>query len=199
MPKTNKRRDNRRKGGNQKWIKMLPANLFRSAHYLNLQPQQPLQLLCCFPSPPCNPAQRSPISFFWSYFLTIVPSPALHSLCLSPFPSHLNFPGLMFLQECPLPPLNTTGEWEGCWEGGIWEGLRVGVFSFFWEERRILGSCSPHLAQPRPTLFRLASPCDLWSLTSCLHMGGHGCGVGGRASFVKEGRIMERKFEGDMP
>lgn len=33
-----------------------------------------------------------------------------------------------------------------------------------------------------PSLFlslfglRLASLCDLWSLTSCLHMGGHGCG-----------------------
>lgn len=29
------------------------------------------------------------------------------------------------------------------------------------------------------SISRLASLCDLWSLTSCLHMGGHGCGVEG--------------------
>lgn len=41
----------------KKWIKIFPTNLFRSAHYLNLQPQQPLHLHRCpsfSPLPNCS-------------------------------------------------------------------------------------------------------------------------------------------------
>ena len=76
---------------------------------------------------------------------------------------------------------------------------RLEVSAWFWEERRILGLClsfslslslsvsvSLCLSLSFP---RLASLCDLWSLTSCLHMGGHGCGEEGVLKWVEWGRV----------
>lgn len=67
-----------------------------------------------------------------SVSLSLPPLPLSHTLplsvSLSLFLPHLNFPGLMFLQECSLPPLHTTGLKEGgvwsWWEGSrFWPGL----------------------------------------------------------------------------
>lgn len=163
---------------------MFPANLFRSTHYLNLQPQQPLQLLSRSPSsfsllPNALPS-HSFILFSHYCALSLSPTLAL-SVSLSPFLPHLNFLGLMFLQECSLPPPHTTGLKEGVWSW--WEGSRF--LAWFWEERRILGLC----LSLSLSLSRLASLCDLWSLTSCLHMGGHGCGVEGVLKWEEWGRV----------
>ncbi len=184
MPKTNKRKKYN-KGGEgggsgemgviKKWIKIFPANLLRSTHYLNLQPQQPL------PPPPPN----APHLILLSCFLTIVlplSSTRPLSVSLSPFLPHLNFPGLMFLQECSLPPLHTTGLKEGVWSW--WEGLRFWPVLGGKEDFRSLSLFPPFLPLPR-----LASLCDLWSLTSCLHMGGHGCGVEGVLKWEEWGRV----------
>lgn len=167
---------------------MFPANLSRSAHYLNLQPQQPLLTPPHSLSPSLPHHRTLSHLILLSYFVTIVLSfsPPTHPPCvsLSPFLPHLNFPGLMFLQECSLLPLHTTGLWGG-WRGvsSWWEGLRF--LARFGEERRILGFCLPlPLSLPR-----LASLCDLWSLTPCLHMGGHGCGKEGVLKWEEWGRV----------
>ena len=75
--------------------------------------------------------------------------------------------------------------------GGLELVGRLEVLAWFWEERRILGLClsfSHSLSLPR-----LAPLCDLWSLTSCLHMGGHGCGVEGVLKWEKWGRVSAKK------
>lgn len=54
----------------KKWIKIFTTNLFRSAHYLNLQPQQPLRLHCC---PSFSPLPNMlPSHPFTRFFFTIV-------------------------------------------------------------------------------------------------------------------------------
>lgn len=87
MPKTNKPRGNNAggEGGGvrviKKWIKMFSANLLRSTHYLNLQPQQPLQL-----PPPPSSLPNAPISFFYPIFslLCSLSLPLSVSLTVSP-------------------------------------------------------------------------------------------------------------------
>ena len=152
---------------------MFPANLFRSTHYLNLQPQQTSPASLQLPpssSPSLLPKAHPSHSFIlFSHYCALSPRLPL-SVSRSLFLPHLNFPGLMFLQECPLPPWHTTGLKEGVWSW--WEGLRFLAW-FFGGKEDFRSLC---LFLP---LFRLASLCDLWSLTSCLHMGGHGCGVEG--------------------
>lgn len=58
--------------------------------------------------------------------------------------------------------------------GGLELVGRLALFGPVLRGKEDFRSLSPSLPLPR-----LASLCDLWSLTSCLHMGGHGCGVEG--------------------
>lgn len=185
MPKTNKRGKKRRRKGsggrrgwsNQKLNKNVSLQISSDLHII---------LTCSLSSlsrsPPPNPHHLTLSHLILlSHFLTIVLRLSPFSVSPSPFHPHLNFPGLMFLQECPLPPRHTTGLKEGVWSW--WEGCRF--WPGFWEERRILGLC---LSAPR-----LASLCDLWSLTSCLRIGGHGCGVEGDLKWVDGGGLCPKK------
>lgn len=171
---------------------MLPANLSRSAHYLNLQPQQPplnppLSTSLPLPFYPSN--GHSPISFFssiLSLLCSLRPPPHSSSLCLSHHFSLIWISlGWCFCKSahCFLyTQLGGEAGLSGRWREGVgpslWEGSGF-LARFFLQGRRILGF-SPSLSlSPFPhSLFpsRLASLCDLWSLTPCLHMGGHGCG-----------------------
>lgn len=196
MPKTNKLRDNNAggEGGEvrviKKWIKMFSANLFRSAHYLNLQPQQPLQL----PPPSLSYLTLSHLILL-SYFLTIVLSLSRSlSFCVSlTVSSSFEFPWADVSAR-----VLTASSTHNCGKGGGLELVgMLEVLAWFWEERRILGLCL--LFSPSLSLVWLL--CDLWSLTSCLHMGVHGCGKGLKVGvlgegFVKKKEMKARKFKG---
>lgn len=75
--------------------------------------------------------------------------------------------------------------------GGLELVGRLEVLACFWEERRILGLCFSLFHSL--SLSHLASLCDLWSLTSCLHMGGHGCGVEGTLKWEEWGRVYKKE------
>lgn len=124
---------------------MFPANLSRSAHYLNLQPQQPLL------TPPISPrllsptTERSPISFF-SPILSLLCSlspPHSSSLCLSlTVSSSFEFPWADV--SARVLTASSTHNWAVGGSRGVcswWEGLRF--LARFGEERRILGFCLP--------------------------------------------------------
>lgn len=70
--------------------------------------------------------------------------------------------------------------------GGLDLVGRPEVFAWFLGGKKDFRSLSLFLSHSRSCL---ASLCDLWSLSSCLHMGGHGCDVGGVLKWVEWGRV----------
>lgn len=133
MPKTNKVRDNNaggeggevgRDGSNQKMNKNVPLQISSDLHIIltcslsNLSSYSPAAppLVSLLPN-----ALPSHSFILFSHYCALSPTHPL-SVSLSLFLPHLNFPGLMFLQECSLPPRHTTGLKEGVWSW--WEGSR---------------------------------------------------------------------------
>lgn len=164
---------------------MFPANLFRSAHYLNLQPQQPLQHLLSSPSSSSSSLTPNTLpshSFILFSHYCAPRSPFLSvSLTIS---SSFEFPWADVSARVLTGSFTHSRANGGGGCGGEDSGAG-GMVSGFWSGFGRKGGF-------QVSVFRLARLCDLWSLTSCLHIGGHGCGVEGDLKSEQWGRALTK-------